>query len=254
MNQPVAEAARPQAVTPLVYTMGKVASSSVSSAILAAGLPCYDVHSLNPDYIKKTAQSWLNRGEFPPPHICVSMAFRDRIFTRKPRCLYITLVRDPLARNLSAFFQNLHQQSEFVRNEQDPQSLFEYFRHTYNHNLPLTWFDREFKKQLKLDVLKLPFDHQRRFSYHPTHNLVVFRTDCPDSEKSRVLTEILGRPISVERENDGLTKDYRDRYERVKAVARFDREFVERIYESRYARRFWSDEERAQFISQWSQT
>lgn len=253
MNEQAADVARAQAVTPLVYTMGKVASSSVSGAILASGLPCYDVHSLNPDYIKKTAQSWLNRGEYPPPHICVSMAFRDRIFTRKSRCLYITLVRDPLARNLSAFFQNLHHQSEFVRNEEDPQSLFEYFRHTYNHNLPLTWFDREFKKQLGLDALKLPFDPARRYAYHPTHNLLIFRTDCPDEEKGRVLSEVLGRPITVTRENDGLNKDYRDRYERVKEVAKFDRSFVETMYESRMARRFWSDAERAEMVARWAQ-
>lgn len=247
-QQPVA-AAR----VPLVYTMGKVASSSVSVAIQSAGLPCHDIHSLNPDYIKKAAQASLNRGEYPPPHICVSMAFRDRIFTKKARCLYITLVRDPIGRNLSAFFQNLSAQSEFIRNEQDPQSLFEYFRHTYNHDLPLTWLDREFKKQVGIDVLKLGFDAQKRYAYHPTQNLVVFRTDCPDSEKSRVLTELLGRPITVSRENDGLKKDYRDRYEKVKTVARFDREFVNRVYESRFARRFWSDEERAALAAQWTQ-
>jgi len=237
-------------LTPVVYTMGKVASSSVSTAILAAGLACHDIHTLNPGVLRQTAQDWLARGEFPPPHVCVSMAHRDRVFVKPQRCLYISLVREPIGRNLSAFFQNLHL-NEF-RDEAEAQALFRRFLDTYPHLQPLTWFDREFGAQLGIDIFDRPFDRQAGYVHLRGRNTVIFRIDCPDEVKSRVLSDILGRRIDVGRENDGSDKDYRERYEAVKSLAVFPRGFTDMMYDSKFARHFWSEDERAAFRARWT--
>ena len=64
---------------PVVYTMGKVASSSMSLAIERGGLTCYDVHSLDVRYLGDTARKHLAKDEFPPRHVCISMAYRNRL-------------------------------------------------------------------------------------------------------------------------------------------------------------------------------
>src|SRR5690242_7639081 len=92
---------------PVVYTMGKVASSSVVDAIKRAGRPVYHIHSLRNDRLRKLAHFRLDRDEFPDPWVCEAMAWKERLFRRTDRCFYITLVREPIGRNVSGFFQNL---------------------------------------------------------------------------------------------------------------------------------------------------
>jgi hypothetical protein len=248
-----APAPRPTAphLTPVVYTMGKVASSSISAAILRAGLPCHDIHTLNPEGLRQTAQDWLERGEFPPPHVCVSMAHRDRLFVKTQRCLYITLVRDPIARNLSAFFQNLALDVDF-RDEAKALPLFRRFMETYTHNQPVSWFNREFRDQLGIDVFERPFDPATGHVHIRGKNTVIFRVDCDDAVKGAVLSDLLGCRIEIGRENDGDTKEYRERYEAVKSLAVFPKEFTDRIYDSRFARHFWTDAERDRFRARWT--
>lgn len=238
-------------LTPVVYTMGKVASSSVSTAIIAAGLPCHDIHSLDAEYLKKSAKEYLDRGQYPPPHICVSMAHRDRLMVKPKRCLYISLVRDPIARNLSAFFQNLHEQKAEIRDETDARRMFAKFQETYFHSVPLSWLDREFGKQVGIDVYADSFDHAARYCHIKRSNTVIFRTDCPDETKSAVLSKALGQRIEVKRENDSNNKEYNEIYSNVKLAATFSAGFVDKMYSSKYARHFWSAAEREVMAAKW---
>lgn len=239
-------------LAPVVYTMGKVASSSVSDAIIAAGLPCYDIHSLNPEYLQRTARSWLERGEYPPPHICVSMAHRDRLLVKRKKCLYISLVRDPIARNLSAFFQNLHLEPMHIRTEENPQKLFDHFVNNYGHSVPMTWFEREFETQLSIDIFSKPFDREKKFVRLPGKHVVLFRVDCPDDVKGRVLTQELGRKITIRRQNDSANKDYFEKYGAIKDFAKFPESFLSRIYDSKFAQHFWTYDERQAFKAKWT--
>lgn len=241
--------AQPASRVPVVYTMGKVASSAVSAAIRAEGLLAHDIHTLDRAWLMRTARESLQAGRLPPRHVCEAMAYRNTLFSEPERCLVITLVRDPLERNLSAFFETLHRQPPALREEADPAALFRLFLDSYPMDLPLTWFDREPKAQLGLDVYELPFDPARRHA--EGRGLIVLRTDCPDAEKSRVLSRALGHPVRVGRGNDSAAKGYRARYEAVRAQARFPAALVERVYGSRFARHFWSEAERCAFARRW---
>lgn len=237
---------------PVVYTMGKVASSSVYLAISAADLPVFHIHTLRGDRLRQMAQEWLGRGEFPPPHVSVSMAFRDSIFLDPEQCLYISLVRDPIARNLSAFFQILRYQKPEIRNCTDPDELFRHFIDTYPHNIPHGWFDWEFNEMLGIDVYADEFDTESRFTWNPEKRTVIFRTDCADEVKSRVLSDIIGRDILVRRSNDGGKKDYSRLYNGAKESAHYTSDFIRNAFSSRFACHFWTVQEREAMIDKWA--
>ncbi len=238
-------------LVPVVYTMGKVASSSTSKAILAAGLNCFDIHNMNHEKILGTAQSWIKKGKFPPPNICVSMAHRDRLLIKKNRCLYISLVRDPIARNLSAFFQNLHQMDDEVKNETDPDRLAAVFIETYQHDLPLQWFDREYKTELGIDVYSWPFDRGKKYTQNESANTTLFRIDCADAVKSQVLSNALGRQITVGRLNVGSNKGYSTMYEKIKNLVSFPTGFLDQMYDSKFVRHFWLPNEIEDMKNNW---
>jgi hypothetical protein len=100
----------------LIYTMGKVGSSSVlhSLKLLDLDRPLYHLHSLAPEPLREL-ESELEPA-FPDPQALVSLHHVWRCqyaldtLARHPehRIQAISLIRDPLARNLSNFFQHIH--------------------------------------------------------------------------------------------------------------------------------------------------
>jgi len=237
---------------PVVYTMGKVASSSTSGAIQAAGMTCHDIHTLTHKNLLNQVQYWLEKDKFPPQHVCVSMAYREQVLLKRNKCFYISLVRDPVARNMSAFFENLHLLGEEGKNETDPEKLFDYFSRNYQHTAPLTWFDREFKAELGIDVYARPFNHKDRYSRLDGASGVLFRADCPDEVKSRVLSKALGRTITVGRLNDGNNKYYSEAYNKMKKMVTFPSQFLDEMYDSAFVRHFWTPDEIDKMKSNWT--
>lgn len=239
--------------TPVVYTMGKVASTSIFLAIKRAGLPCHDIHTLNDASLKSLAKQYLERGEFPPLHVCVSMAWKTREIIRKSQCIYISLVREPVARNISAFFHNRHLSIRGLEGSgrDNAREVFNHFMKNYPHSLPTKWFEKEFAKHLGIDVYSIEFDCDRKFAISHDNNVVLFRVDAPDRVKSSILSDVLGREISVGRDNDSDSKAYQSLYSRVREVARFTPEFLDGAYETRFARHFWTDEELRGFKAFW---
>lgn len=231
---------------PIVYTMGKVASSSTSTAIKEAGVYCLDIHSLDRNYLMKRASQFLSMGKLPESHISLSMANYNNIVGSEKKYLFITLVREPISRNISAYFQNLGDIEEI-----GAKAHFDKFLKEYPHNIPLTWLDREFRDILGIDVYSRGFDKEKRFAVIREENAVIFRTDCPDETKSEVLSELLGLEIRVGRANVGSSKNYSSIYEDVKGIAKFPEDFISRVYSSKYVNHFWSPDEIHAFAQKW---
>lgn len=238
-------------LTPVVYSMGKVATSAISSAMLRAGLPVHHIHTLNDKKLLNAAERAVEQGSFPPPHICESMAWKNRLFSDPQKCLYITLVREPVSRNLSAFFENIGRYFPKGLDGVSPEAILQTFITKYNHKTPLTWLDNEYKDELGIDVYALEFDIQKRYVRLPDCNMVVFRSDCEDEIMARILSDILGPKLIVTRENDSTDKDYVETYSAVKKIARFSDAFLDKMYNTKYARHFWSAEEISEFRKRW---
>ena len=239
--------------TPVVYTMGKVASSAITKAIRARGRVVHDIHTLNEEALKREALRALEKGKFPNPHICVSMAWKARDITVPQRCVYISLVRDPVARNISAYFQNREHYIDSLEKGEDTEAeaLFEHFVETYPHTLPLRWYDREYKKHLGIDVFEGRFRHEKGFQLSHNNRVVIFRVDTPDDLKSQVLSNVLDFDVVVERANDSSNKDYKDDYRTVQSLARFTPEMIDPIYTSVFTRHFWSAEDIEAMRARW---
>jgi len=238
--------------TPIVYTMGKVASSAISRAIRSTGQVVHDIHTLNDEHLRREAMKALEAGRFPNPHICVSMAWKEREIVTPQRAVYISLVRDPIGRNISAYFQN--RSEEFAEASTHPdgaERLVQGFLDGYNHQFPINWFDREFKRYLGLDVFNFRFRKDVRYQLSHHERIVIFRVDATDEIKSRVLSRVLGYKVSVDRVNDSANKSHREMYDAVKRLARFRSDVLDPIYDSPFARHFWTPDEIEDMRSRW---
>ena len=93
----------------LIYQMGKVASSSIFHSLkTTTDFNAFHVHRLNPKHITRVREGHLQRGDSPPIEDEEGLYLYENLIKpcRTPIKI-ISLVREPISRNISAFFQNL---------------------------------------------------------------------------------------------------------------------------------------------------
>jgi hypothetical protein len=227
----------------VVYTMGKVGSSAVADALLRAGLPCHHIHTLNRSALLARLKRSFKAGQLPPRHVYVSLLLRRRLTNRR-RCIYISMVRNPIERNLSAYFEEFaHFRRQIKGDADDPETVFSHFLHKYAHSASLNWFDRELRDQVGIDVYQQQFDYDARYAWLARDKTLILRADCPDERKSAILSEIFDTEITVRRSNEGEQKARGPLYAKVKELAAYDHKFLNRMLDHRFTRHFWSGAE-----------
>lgn len=248
--------------TPIViYQMGKVGSSSVLAAIQQMTPAVYQVHSTNPDYIAMRQQKFLAKGLNPIRQNHVYGQFiREHVIKPGRPVKYITLVREPISRNISSFFQGyrfIGDQVHFTPTEEtDTATLTQQFLEQFAHERPLTFFDVEFRDMVGIDVYAEPFPHEQgyRLIQKGKAQLLLMKMEIDATVKNAALADFLGVPsIKLPYVNVGDDKTYAGVYARFKRELVLPPEYIERMLESRYARHFYTDAEREKIRQKWMQ-
>ncbi len=203
----------------LAYTMGKVGSTTVMRAVESAG------HVAGRGYPENIGE-WKDLG------------FYDA---------FVTMVRDPMVRNISQFFEVRGREVELAL---DPCSLF---RTTFDHAEPLRWFEEWVQPILGVDVYTEKFP--KAVGWKVYGNLLVIKTEKLDSSLAEGL-EVLGvpGPFTVEHRAFGHEKfkKFGARYVQFIKTARFDAELLDELYESRMVKHFYLASEIKKFRNRWA--
>jgi len=240
----------------IIYQMGKVGSSSILRSLGASGYKPYHIHYLNPERLRQIESTYLSKQHNLPLHISTSRKLiKNRTF-ESPNCRVISLVREPISRNMSAFFEN---KKLFTHNfsQIEQKSINAYIKNflsNYPHNVPLVWFDNELKGQLGIDVYAYSFPQADGYSIIKKDNirLLILKLEISDESKKRALTEFLDiSEISLQRANVGAKKDYADIYKSFLERIRLPEEYIDRMCTSKYTRHFYSDKEIEQIRYKW---
>lgn len=165
----------------------------------------------------------------------------------------VTIVREPLARSASDFFQS---GDRWGRLGEPAATTAAFLRFAADQGVPRTtsWLDRELLPSIGIDVYQHPFDPMVGHTTieSPSARLLVLRHESLD-----VAPEALGRfldlpgPVALPRENVGSHKKYSDLYAQVLRDVRFDAATLDLAYDSRFARHFYSEDERAELRRRW---
>jgi len=185
----------------------------------------------------------------------------NRIIFKNPafRWNVISLVRDPVARNVGTFFDNLpmilpdwrqyYHSSEF--NMRDLQNIF--FKTEPIHNTSLDWFDRQLKPVFDVDVFATPFPEGIGYHiYHsPRADLLLLRLEDLDRVAADAMQTFLGlNGFKIHNANVGEEKDYAEIYRDFKQAG-LPAEYVDRIYQSKIATHFYAPAELNAFRRKW---
>jgi hypothetical protein len=253
----------------LVYQMGKVGSASVMHALKSEAVPAFHVHNLAPDQLARSGE--LHRrayGRFDMSYTWyVGCALSRRIQAAAPGRQFrvITLVRDPIAREVSGIFQvpELYG-SDLV----DAERCFDVERvlarlHVRFCEEPengcgytFAWFDRELRAVLGVDVLGSPFPRERGYTVLEGMRaaVLVLRTEDLDRTLAPGMRELLGleKCVPAPRANVRDEDDAGAAYREVRARLRLPRDVVRKIYAHPFVRHFYPDAMIERFAARWT--
>jgi len=266
----------------LVYQMGKVGSSSIRNTLLLLGLhPVLHLHTFSPLREKCAAdvrvEAELARtvareieharavfdqmGRWARLRLRVHEHANERRLARRllrpgAKLKIITSVREPIAANVSMFFQLLpwYTHGSYRPDRFSTDELIRMFFERYSCGRPLIWFDEEMKYNTGLDVYKhsFPMDRGSLAFGEAGTDVLVLKVETEDAQKEEALSRFLQLDrIRLAKSNVAADKAYADQYADFKRRIRFPEAFFREMYESKYARHFYDEGELARYSKQW---
>ena len=270
----------------LVYQMGKVGSSSIRNSLFRCRDPRTRLVLMSHEFLPKRHRN-LDQIDVEPQHrddvrreieydayVYRQFSLRQRLgwrlrermyaeriyqaYVRPGRPLHvITLVREPIANNISMFFQlrNQYMYDARARAAWDIDEHIAVFLKEYMHSRPLTWFDVEFRPMLDVDVYQHPFPYEQGYTTISDGqvNVLILRCELNDEAKARAIAEFLElKDFDIVRSNVTGTKSYGEHYTKFKRRIRVPEALLDAMYQSKFAKHFYSQEERARLRTRWS--
>jgi hypothetical protein len=210
--------------------MGKVGSTSVYESLLACGVTAIHFHWMEPLYMGQIAN--------------------------KERVEIITLVREPIGRCISEFFQNFesHTGVDYHRDAFDLVTLYELFLNNQYFWRPLPWFDEEMKPELGVDVYDYAFPQERGWLVIETgiYRILILKAELDDAIKETVIADFLKLgSFELTRANMAQEKAYAETYRTFIQTIRLPATYIDAMCNYKYTRHFYSETEIAGMRSKW---
>jgi len=244
--------------------MGKVGSTSIRDSLqrLDLDVPIHHPHLLNPVSIENRKANIFRT--FPEASTLrfkenfSQLLYNEEIsqeIMRAPtgsRWRLISVVRDPVARNISAFFQTIDRRLpevwRMIRSGSgvDIDGLVTSFIDLEDHGLPLRWFDTEIEQIFEIDVYASTFPHDQG---HRTYSsaradLLVIKFEAMSSCGAHAIRDFLGiSSFELEPSNVSRQKEYSAAYRSFLQEASIPDEYLRRMYNSKYANHFYTGDE-----------
>ena len=219
----------------LVYQMGKVGSTSIIDSLAGR----WDGPVLHCHHI-----------EFPKTRYIYNNHYK------KNKPIYIiSLTREPISRNISAFFQNLtiFTQAKVDSFADSTESLIQKFLDSYPHEMPLVWFQDHIERNFSINVFEHPFPesgyvHISRDNLH----LLILRAEISDKLKEEAISSFLKMPnFKLTRSNVGSSKDYAKLYKNFKDSLILPQTYLDQMYDSLYFKHFYAGKIGVELSERW---
>lgn len=236
----------------IVYSMTKSGSTSLHESIRKYK-NAIKVHSLAPDetqeFMERRAENYHDpgmelldqRGRLLYQHVAQRRRFAK----------YITLVRNPLERDISRFFQKFNRYAPLDNDgnltiSEDDMVNFALDKIEHDKQVGLDWFDDEYKKNLGIDIYEHPFPREtgiQRLQFDHA-DVLLMKLETPDEDKVQAVRDFLEVPdFNLDRTNVASEKEFADVYKLIKKRIILPEAFIDNALASKITRHFYTTEE-----------
>lgn len=226
----------------IIYQMGKVVSKSIHLSLKKFidknKYSLFHTHTLNYLYQDPVVQLLYN-------HI---------IRLRKPT-KFISLVRDPIARNVSSFFEmkNIFFKGRDI-NTIATKELINVFFDKFHHKYPLIWFDIELLQVTGVDIFEHQFNKENGTLAitQKEFEILILKTELNNNEKELVIKDFLSlNEFKLNNHNVTEEKKVSRQYLSFIDEIKFSEQFLKKIYSSAYMKYFYTQDEINNFYQKW---
>ena len=257
-----------------VHTMGKVGSSTVRRSIRSSEVgestTVYGTYFLSPagvKFFRELEDAGYGRwGLFRRPVkslMAEAKVLSEQLAAKRfgDSCIrVVSIVRDPVATNISGFFQNypwwpLDLQKRCIAGKDGcVDELIAHFMQDYPHSVPVDWWDNELKQVFGVDVLASRFPKEEGYEIYKTAEVevLVLKLEKMKGCFKQAIKEFMGiENIEIISKNEARDKWYGDVYDRFLETISLPVAYVDRLYNSPLYQNFYSQEELENFRSKW---
>ena len=221
----------------VVYQMGKVGSRAIYHSLSRfTERPLLHVHNLRPG----------------TPRLSYRLMRRAVVEQRRPAD-FVTLVREPVRRNISAFLENASR--DLVEQRHDLTTLTRHFMADFRHDRVLVWLDQELGYVLGTDAYAHAFPTGEGALVLPSdlHRVIILRSEQSDAAKAEHVRRFLGLGrLEIERGNMTAAKHRAHLYRELVTRAPLSESYIDSMLSSRYARHFYSAAELGALAEYWN--
>ncbi len=246
----------------IIYQMGKVGSTSLDNSI-SNGIHRHNFYPFYNQKVYTSKQNKINLSQrfFLPIEYFLLRRYIKKKIDKGNEIKVITLVREPISRNISFLFQfspivlynyyfnggkreNMGETLRFMEKE---------FYRSIWHTSAEEWFDQELKKVTGINIFDHKFDQSQGYSLIKKNNinlLVLKMESLNDNEK--VIGEFIGdKNFKLKTDNISSDKWYKDLYKTFKANFKPTQKYINSLYNTRYMKHFYSKEEIDFYKDKW---
>lgn len=239
----------------LIYSMGKVGSSTMYNSLRALDLdvPVYHLHYMN----HLDEMEALIRRTRPHPQQALKGHAKARAFVEEfksskwQRWNVITLVRTPVRRNVSAFFEGIkgyfpNAAQDFETGALTLDEVRRTFLEQFDHQAPRFWFDSQVKPILGIDVFAKPFPRERGYDIleTPRVRLLLLRLEDLARCAPQAMRDFFAlEHFSLQKANDGENKTYAEMYRAFVKNVELPPEYYQEQHQLAYSTHFYTPDE-----------
>ena len=240
----------------LVFTMAKVGSLSVYHSLKKSGLESvFHIHSLNEQEVQASIDFCAEHGIYPDSRSPVFL-LNKALKNNKRKFKIISLFRNPIERNISAFFDafKIYMGVTPTNYGGDMQALVKAFHQKVNHSYAVNWYDTHFLEGTGLDVYQTPFNTEKKYTVLENNRVEVILIDSQmdDSKKERLIADFLGLShFALQNVNLTSQAKHAQLYSNFKAHIRFDKTYINQQLDSKYFNHFFTEEDKKGLIERW---
>ncbi|HEU4717848.1 MAG TPA: putative capsular polysaccharide synthesis family protein [Bacteroidia bacterium] len=235
--------------------MGKVGTTTVYSHLKTQhpDLPVYHLHFMSDFWVNQKLPS-LD----PAFHVNIEVARQvQQALKEQPgkRIQIITMVREPMSREISDIFQNWKGLFGVSSVNDLTFSRLKEYLDAHDHEYVLNWFDTEFKAWTGFDIYSVPFNKEKGYSIYHTGkaDILCMKTEAMSTCFRKAMREFTHLDIvPVRSSNTSESKEGKQLYSELMSQYEPSPGKLDALYNSKYVRHFYTESEIDAFRRKWS--
>jgi hypothetical protein len=205
--------------------------------------------------VKEGIQFCFDNNMYPGSKSPVFLINKKIINKGKPYKI-ISLFRDPLERNISAFFDvfELHTGENTADFKGDFETLKELYYKNLKHDFPINWFEKQFFEATNIDVYSYGFKKGYKIIKKDNIELLLINSNVADKIKEELISDFCDlTTFTLKNRNVSSTKEYATYYKDFKNNIKFSTSYLNKLYDSKYAKHFFTEKHIKNQLEKWSE-